>query len=81
MLYGRFLPFFFFCLFVCILIPGFPGGSVVKNSAAGGDSGSISGGISPGGGQGNPLQCSSLENALDRGAWWAIGLGVAKSQP
>ena len=24
----------------------------------------------PGGGHGNPLQCSCLENPMDRGAWW-----------
>ena len=37
---------------------------------------------SPGGGNGNPLQCSSLENPvdMDRGAWWATVHGVAKSQ-
>ena len=36
------------------------------------DSGSIPGlGRSPGGGHGNPLQYSSLENPTDRGAWWA----------
>ena len=28
-------------------------------------------GRSPGGGHGNPLQYSYLENAMDRGAWWA----------
>ena len=34
--------------------------------------GSIPGsGISPGGGHGNPLQYSYLENPLDRGAWQA----------
>ena len=27
-------------------------------------------GRSPGGGHGNPLQCSCLENPMDRGAWW-----------
>ena len=27
-----------------------------------------------------PLQYSYLENSMDRGAWWAIVLGVAKSQ-
>ena len=31
-------------------------------------------------GSGNPLQCSCLENPMDRGAWWATVLGVAKSQ-
>ena len=45
------------------------------------DPGSISGsGRSPGGGQGNPLQCSCLENPMDRGAWWAMVLRVAKSR-
>ena len=31
-------------------------------------------------GNGNPLQCSSLENRRDRGAWWAAVYGVAQSQ-
>ena len=35
---------------------------------------------SPGGGHGNPLQSSCLENPMDRGAWWAAVQGVAKSQ-
>ena len=30
-------------------------------------------------GNGNPLQCSCLENSLDRGAWWASVHGVKKS--
>ena len=30
-------------------------------------------------GNGNPLQCSSLENPRDRGAWWAAVYGVAQS--
>ena len=29
-------------------------------------------GRSPGGGHGKPLQYSSLENSMDREAWWAI---------
>ena len=37
-------------------------------------------GSSPGEGNGNPLQYSCLENAMDRGAWRAIVHGVAKSQ-
>ena len=37
-------------------------------------------GRSPGEGQGNPLQCSGLENPMDRGAWWATAQGVGKSQ-
>ena len=35
---------------------------------------------SPGEGNGNPLQYSCLENSVDRGTWWAIVHGVAKSQ-
>ena len=30
-------------------------------------------------GNGNPLQCSRLENPRDRGAWWAAIYGVAQS--
>ena len=33
-------------------------------------------GRSPGGGNGNPLQYSWLENPMDRGAWWATVHGV-----
>ena len=36
-------------------------------------------GRSPGGGNGNPLQYSCLENPMDRGAWWATVHWVAKS--
>ena len=35
---------------------------------------------SPGGGHGNPLQYSCLENPMDREAWWAPVHGVANSQ-
>ena len=31
-------------------------------------------------GNGNPLQCSRLENPRDRGAWWAAVYGVAQSR-
>ena len=60
---------------------GFPGGSEDKVSACNaGDPGSIPGlGRSPGEGIGNPLQYSCPENPMDRGAWWATVLGVAKS--
>jgi len=37
-------------------------------------------GRSPGGGHGNPLQYSCLENPMDRGAWRAIVHGVTQSQ-
>ena len=64
---------------------GFPGSSAVKNPPANSegtrDAVSIPGsGRSPGGGNGNPLQYSCLENPTDRGAWWATVHGVAKSQ-
>ena len=45
------------------------------------DTGLIPGsGRFPGRGHGNPLQYSCLENPMDRGAWWATVLRVAKSQ-
>ena len=31
-------------------------------------------------GNGNPLQCSCLENPVDRGAWWAAVRTVAQSR-
>ena len=37
-------------------------------------------GRSPGGGHGNPLQCSCLENPMDRGAWRATVHWVTESQ-
>ena len=59
----------------------FPGGWEGKASACNaGDPGLIPGlGRSPGEGNGNPLQYSSLENPMDRGAWYAIVHGVANS--
>ena len=36
-------------------------------------------GTSPGEGKSNPLQCSCLENSMDRGAWWATVHGVTES--
>ena len=54
---------------------------MAKNSAANAGDGSIpESGRSPGGGNGNPLQYSCLENPMDRGAWWAKVHRVAKSQ-
>ena len=55
---------------------------MVKNLPANvADTGSIPGlGRSPGEGNGNPLQYSCLGNPIDRGAWWAMDHGVAKSQ-
>ena len=42
------------------------------NAGGAGNVGSI-----PGGGHGNPLQYSCLENSMDRGAWWATFHRVA----
>ena len=55
---------------------------VAKNPPANAeDLGSIPGwGRSPGGGNGNPLQYSCLDNPMDRGTWQATVHGVAKSQ-
>ena len=57
---------------------------VVKSLPANGgdlrDEGLIPGlGRSPGGGNGNHLQYSCLENPMDRGAWWATVHAVAES--
>ena len=52
-----------------------------ESSCNEGDQGSIPGlGRSPGGGHGNQLQYSGLENPRDRGAWWAAVHGAAKSR-
>ena len=69
-------------LVVGILKTRCPGGSHCQVSACNvGDPCSIPGsGRSPGEGNGYPLQCSCLENSTDRGAWWAIVHGVAKSR-
>ena len=63
-------------------ISDFPGGPVVKNPpASAGDIGFIPGSErSLGGGHGNPLQCSCLENPMDRGAWSAKVHGVSESE-
>ena len=58
---------------------------VVKNLPANArdiiDAGSIPGlGRSPGGGHGNALLYSCLENPMDRGAWWAKVHGVTQTQ-
>ena len=58
----------------------FPGGSGGKESACSvGDLGSFFGlGRSPGEGNGNPLQCSWLENHTDRGDWRATVHGITE---
>ena len=64
-----------------ITVMGFPGGSNGKESACSvGDLGSIPGlGRSPGGGNGNPLQYSCLENSTDREAWMATAHRISQS--
>ena len=65
-------------LFTAITTHDFPRGSTVKYPPANtGDTNSITrSGRSPGGGNGNPLQYSCLENPMDRGAWQATVHGV-----
>ena len=60
----------------------FPLGSDSKESAyRAGDPGLFPGsGRSPGEGNGNPLQCSCLENPMNREVWWATVHGVTKSR-
>ena len=67
-------------LHMIIIHLGFPGGSVVNNPPVNaGDPGSIAGSRrSPGEGNGNPLQFSSLVNLMDRGAWRATVHEVIK---
>ena len=51
------------------------------NAGDTGDADSIPGlGRSPGGGNGNTLTYSCLENSMDRGVWQATVRGVTKSQ-
>jgi len=68
-----------------VIYMGFSGGSPVKESACNagniGDVGLIPGsGRSPGGGHGNPFQCSYLENPMNWGACQATVYEVTKSQ-
>ena len=64
------------------LLHCFPGGSEGKTSSCNaGDPGSIPGsGTSPGGGHGNPLKYSCLENPMDSGAWQATVQRVPKGR-
>ena len=60
---------------------GFPNGSANKEPLCNtGEAGGRGSGRFLGGGSGNPLQYSCLENPMGRGAWWAMVLGVAESQ-
>ena len=57
------------------------GEELTCKSGVAGDTGLIPGlGRSPAEGHGNPLQCSGLENPMDRRAWQATVHGIVKSQ-
>ena len=69
------LPFPIICEVVSLYL-GFPGSTLVENPPANaGDAGAVGSvpgwGRSPGEWNGNPLQCSCLENPMDGGAWQA----------
>ena len=73
------------CVCVCVCVCGLPLSLSSKKSACSAgateDMGYIHGlGRSPGGGHGNPLQYSYLENSMDRGAWQTTVHRVMKSQ-
>ena len=54
---------------------------LTQSACSEGDPGLIPGsGRSPGGGQGNSLQYSYLENPTDGGVWWATIYGVTESR-
>ena len=77
------LTFIYAFMVIWVIIRGFPGGRVVENLHANArdtrDVCSIPGsGKSAGGGHGNPLQCSCLENSV--GVWQATVTGVTKTQ-
>ena len=75
-----FVDISFQLLWVYIKEYGFPDGSLTKESTCNAGAGLIPGwGRSPGGGHGNPLQYSCLENPMDRGARQATTQGVAES--
>ena len=64
-----------YILFVVLVVKNLP-----ANAGDVRDAGLIPGlGKSPGGGHGNSVQYSCLENPMDRGAWWAMVHRVSKS--
>ena len=72
------ISFYFINTIVLVGFPGVPNGN--ESACNVGDLSSISdSGRSPGGGNGNPLQCSCLENPMDREAWQAKVYRVTKS--
>ena len=69
---------------VALVVKNQPSSAGDAGDASAGDAGDVSSipglGRSPGGGRGNPLQYSCLENPMDRGAWRARVHRVAKSR-
>ena len=72
----------FKCIYTLIKLPWWHSSKESAcNAGAAGDRSSIPGlGRSPGGGHGNPVQYSCLQNPMDRGAWQATVHGVTKSR-
>ena len=69
-------------IYTLLCIKCFPGGSDNKEPTCNEEDLDLIPGLgrSPGGGHGNPLQYSCLENSMNRGAWWATVHGVPKNQ-
>ena len=75
MLYVSILRWLYWASQVALAVKNLP-----SNAGNVRDTGSIPGlGRSPGGGHGNLLQYSCLDNPMDRGAWWATVPGVTES--
>ena len=74
-MYIEYISIFYGASLVALVVKNLPakGGDVRVTASTPGS------GRSPGGGHGNPLQYSCLENMIDRGAWWATVYWVAES--
>ena len=80
LLVGTFNPFTFKVIINTYNPLGFPGSDGKESACNMRDLGLILGlGRFLGGGHGNPLQYSCLENPMDRGAWWVAVHGVTKN--
>ena len=74
------LSLFDSCASVGLLAASLVAQTLKASACNAGDPGSVPGlGRSPGEGNGNPLQCSGLENPMDGGAWWATVHRVSES--
>ena len=69
-----------FSILVRGCIPGSPGESGLVSRGSQGLRSPLESRRAPQERNGYPLQCSCLENAMDRGVWWATVHGVTKSQ-